>query len=70
MKRQSVYLDDEEFRKIKYASEKDNRNISNFFVVSAIKRADNIIENLKSAGINADKEIKELVLTEDVEDEE
>jgi len=70
MKRQSVYLDDAEFKKIKYACEKDNRNISNFFVVSALKRADIIIENCKSAGVNTEKEMNEIILTEDVEDEE
>lgn len=71
MKRQTVYMEEEEYRKIKYASMKDNRPVSNFLKVAGIKRSETIITNLEAAGINTIKEMKDLIIDEEqIEEDE
>lgn len=73
MKRISVYCDDNEYLKIKYASEKDNRTTSNFLKVAGLKRSEVIIDQCREAGINVTRELDDLsknpVLMEEEEEE-
>jgi hypothetical protein len=73
MKRISVYCDDNEYLKIKYASEKDNRTTSNFLKVAGLKRSEVIIEQCREAGVNVNKELEDLsnspVLMEEEEED-
>jgi len=70
MKRHTIYTNDDEFSRLKYASMKDERTIGAFIKLAVNKRVDTIISNLRSAGIDVDKEISQIEINEEIEEED